>query len=310
VQERAEALAEQAGDPKLRAVVLAFGCGRNYVVGDFEGFLRDVDAAERALIEAHPNPYWELGTLRLFRQMCLYYAGRWRDLRDSARVARERADPMRSFLLGIQFGWMPYLLDDDPAAAQAFLDEIVPLEARLRVRWAHSPPDWARAHFYLYEGRTLDAYRALRAADARTGRSPMMRLAVFRARWQSMRVNVFARALASGALSSWQALWLRRRIAADLAALESNPLPLGPALADLMRSLLAPVSSESLARLVASEDAARAVGLRAFAVVAQRRRGERLPGDEGRALVAAADAALSAEGARAPERLGALLLPP
>jgi hypothetical protein len=77
-----------------------------------------------------------------------------------------------------------------------------------------------------------------------------------------------------------------------------------------MRSLLAPVSSESLARLVASEDAAPAVGLRAFAAVAQRRRGERLRGDEGRALVAAADAALSAEGARAPERLGALLLPP
>lgn len=210
----------------------------------------------------------------------------------------------------LRVGHAPQLLADDPAAAHA-------MQASAREGWW--PPQfstfdyfWAvsRADVLLYEerGRGGAAQRELDPLWARGTRAQWAPIdfwatELHNARWRA------ALALAAVEADRGAALRAAQGAASRLARIQTR---LARGLAELAHGAVAAAwgaKGEASARFAGAEAALDAVGCAHYAAAAKRRRGLILAGDEGRALVDAADARLRAEGARDPARLAAMLAP-
>ena len=102
-----------------------------------------------------------------------------------------------------------------------------------------------------------------------------------------------------------------RRAARDASRLEDLGFPAVSALGLLNRGgvLAARRDDGAMAGFQAAEEECRRADMWLHAAVARRRRGQLLGGDEGRALIADADAWMAGEGVKNPERMCAALAP-
>jgi hypothetical protein len=112
--------------------------------------------------------------------------------------------------------------------------------------------------------------------------------------------------------SDAQSETLVRKAAADARRIERERMPWA---APLAQSIHAAVDwyrgarEKALEQLAVAEQGFRAADMGAFAAAAQRRRGELHGGDEGRALVEAADAWMRAQAIEQPEKMANIFAP-
>jgi hypothetical protein len=251
-------------------------------------------------------------TGRIFRMLALRHLGelteigRWYD--QYARDAGRRGDRYTETCL-VRTCAITHIAANDPAKAREQLDRKlwVPPEGAYHVQ--HWYELLARVELELYEGHGAAALERLAPGFQALRRSMLPRVAIVRipAFWYYARLLVAASAQGGARAASW------RSEAASLAhRIEREDAPYRTGWAALVRAALA---AQEGRREVAAELCKKAAehceeqGLKLYAAAARRRQGELLGGDEGRALVAAADAVMGSEGVVRPERFSELYAP-
>jgi len=136
-------------------------------------FPRAVEILDQAAVvfERHGKPY-EAGMAQTFRSFALIQLGdfpRARQLRDRMiRQARQRGDKHLEMFFRVSYSLPPGLMDDDPAATEAQLDEVTGRWGEgVSTIWLYTQV--ARGKVLTYRGRTAEA-RAHMAAAARSAR--------------------------------------------------------------------------------------------------------------------------------------------
>jgi hypothetical protein len=166
------------------------------------------------------------------------------------------------------------------------------------------------ARVELYEGDGAGAYARLSAAWRGAGQALLLRVGAMRLVLLSVRG---AAALAASAGSGWIARASRLRSAERIAAvLAREPMLCAASLASLLRAGISASRGDRAAAIALLRRAIPALevdAMKLHAAAARRRLGELLGGASGRALVQAADAIMSAEGIKRPDRFTAMVAP-
>ena len=283
-----------------------------YHSGQFRSAITLADEAESLLRERCTGVTWETSLAQFTGLRCLWFMGRVSELVSRARVLIERADDRGSrwaaTMMGAYLVWSGGLaLSDDPLRAQQELDDRMSL-------W---PPDkfylpqfWAGhggVHIALYAGDVQRASTLMATDWRRLERAQFLRL-----HWiHIVSLDLRARCMVAEAVAGGGEQLLRQ---ADRGAarLERLGVAAASAFGLLIRAGVSAVHGDqpgALRQLNAAEEASRAADMGLHAAVARRRRGELLGGDEGRTLVAEAEAWMALEGVKNPARMCAALAP-
>ncbi|MEZ4363858.1 MAG: serine/threonine-protein kinase [Kofleriaceae bacterium] len=315
---RAHALLEEAArriarapEPLLHAYLELARGSVAFLTGDWPESLLRCDAAERRMREECVGAAWEMGTAQRMSLAALWHLGRIVELRQRAgealREAARREDLYAVVQLKTVVSPVLCLMDDRAREADAELDEA---EAGLPRRGV-TLQSWQ-----LMQGRALvELYRGEpEAAVVRLDRErPALRRG-FLFRVHAVRVFTAyveaAALLAAASAGGPRARELQRRAAAVAARLAGRG---GNAeAAALLAAELAHLEGDEDAAVAHYRQAIEGFARREMALIAHSARwrlGRLLAGDEGRALCDGAEAALRAQGVRAPEHVIALFVP-
>jgi hypothetical protein len=289
------------------------------VTSMFRGRLREArEHYERALdrFDAHPVRFSNHVALSsLFLVGSLYGLGEWKEAAQRLSVFLEEARARDDLWLDLQLsltGYLPALMEDRPDAAHDAMD-------RLAARW---PRAFHPQRFSLLSGYSaVVLYRDAGSGDAAVelvkawwptlSHSGVLLLSR-PMRTEMLRLRGQAYLAAAAAAPQARRLALLRAVDRDARALERLRTRVALAHATGLRAgVAAGRGNRELCRTLLADAAATweqaEAGMNAAA--ARRRLGELTGGDEGRALVEAADAFMSAQGIRSPARMTATLLP-
>jgi hypothetical protein len=310
----AEALARRLGHPYARAWVAGMaGCAAL-----LEGRFRDGrEALVRALAmfrEQCTGVAWELATIALYRNWSLHHLGEIGELARivplGVREAEERGDLYTANTCRTLLASFVCLAADDPAWAAEEADLATRLLTR---RGFHLQNVWdliARTHIALYLGEGTRARRELLPSWPDLERSLFLRVQYNQVLLLELRGRTaLAAAAEAGGGAREKLLGEVERIARRS---ERERVGYAEAHARMLRSSAAWLRGERDAAADLFGDAAArydAAGMALYAAVARRRRGVLVGGDEGRALVAAADAWMRGQNIVNPARMAAMLAP-
>jgi len=312
---RADELAQKLGDD--HAIGLVVGCSgvARFLRGEFREGLRLCNEAEEIFRNRCSGVPWELVSAQLFALRSLHHLGEFEELDSrvprAIRDSRDRGDlfgetSLRATVLPIS------LLARDKA------DEATRVARESLDRWASH--GFQMQHYYqLYSHCTADLYagRAGLVAEridhswTELSRSMLLRVQFVRLSLFDVRARArLAAAYASGSEAERARLLDAaekngRRIAREKMAW-SNPL------AEIVAACAAATRGDlerAEAGFAAAAEASDAADMALHAAVARRRRGHLLGGEEGRALVVAADDWMRAQKVANPERFADLLAP-
>ncbi|MCX4239288.1 serine/threonine-protein kinase [Paraliomyxa miuraensis] len=311
-----EALAERLDDPRTQGQAkLAAGAAATYR-GRFGEALPLLTEAEEVLRTRCSDVAWELSMARTFTVMSLYYTGRLRDMAITTERALEdaaaRDDLHTALMLRVSHGPIEYLMVDDVQGARRELQEC-------QDQW---PDQLARATFLYvavlsetrierYAGRGEASWEPFERHYRAIERSLMLQrppLRIFMLHDRGGAAMLAAQQSHGAARRRY--LRLATKVAARLAR---EPGPWGVAMgAPIVAALRAAMGDLEAARTVLehSVPAFEDLGMQLHARACARRLGELLGGDEGRARIEAADAAVASEGVVDPERMVGMLVPP
>lgn len=284
---------------------VAFLCGR------WRDCLARCDAAERVFRDECVGVAWEISTANQLSLSCLLHMGHIGELRRRLPHALDEADHRGDLYAATQLrtALQPdmCLMDDREAAAR---DELARAETGLPQReitmqhWQHMQ---SSALVELYAGAPAKAVELMDRRLPAVRRAFLLRVYAVRAFTSYIQTTAWLGALAGGAPEPARLRASIRRTCDGLgtdAVTRSVPLVVGAGLAVLHGDLDAAV--EGYRGAAAAFDA---VDMMMNASAARWRLGELLGGDEGRALIGQASAALSAEGIVRPDRVVAMFAP-
>ncbi|AGP34806.1 hypothetical protein [Sorangium cellulosum] len=221
--------------------------------------------------------------------------------------ARERGDRYRETMIRLNGAYLLDLAADRPTSARAAVDAAMERWSRAGYHLQHFREVLARGRIALYEGDAAAALRFVLAATPPLLGSGMVAIPLVRGELHYLRALA---SLAVAARGSARAVALRALALADARALDRRDVFWGPPVAAMIRASVAAQrgrAAEAAERMRGAEAALDRLGAALLAAAARRARGVWLGGDEGRALVAAADAWMEARGVRRPERFAATL---
>lgn len=307
------ALAVRLGDPTDRAWAL---CARGlveYYAGHFAAAAGWLDQAEALLRESCRGMAWELDTVRLLRLLALFYMGRIGEMARSVpqhvAEALDRGDLYSATNLSLSFLNSAWLVRDDVTAARR-------VAAEAAGRWSHKGfhvQHWyaltAEVQLHLYAGDGAAALACVRDRWTPLQRSLLTHLQIVRVEARVLRARC---ALAAAATGRGDRAALLREAERYAVRVRREGMAWSTPLADLLLAGVAAARGEpaaALRRLETAVAGCAAAGLPLWHVVAQRRQGELCGGAKGAALREAADAWLTAQTIRAPERWAAMLAP-
>jgi tetratricopeptide (TPR) repeat protein len=257
---------------------------------------------------------FEKNNVLLFHLWSLYYTGEIRELSSLTRAlvedARQRGDQFLEHYLRTGFPLVTWLAADKPAEAREGLETMIKRWSR---RGFHPQHWWGLTGTMLaalYDGGTGAAYDHLCRQWGALQRSLLPRMQNVRIEAWDMRARG-ALALVR-APSDAQSETLVRKAAADARRIERERMPWATPLAQSIHAAVAwyrGAREKALEQLAVAEQAFRAADMGAFAAATQRRRGELRGGDEGRALVEAADAWMRAQAIEQPEKMANIFAP-
>ena len=313
-----DALAPASRGPRARAQASLLSGVLAILDNELVNAREPLARASRLLHEDRADAAWELNLVEEFTFQCLLSTGALKELCERLPAAlanaRDRGNEHLVRALTLRFGHLPSLLADDPGGAAEILRA-------------------ARAGWWPARFSTLDCFLLFSRGDvllyAEEGRGPAARVHV-EGSWKALARSPLLRveALALGALNSRARVALGFVAGAGVSAadrdaalrtaewaarrLRAHRNALSPPLAELVEAGVADARGDApaaLERFARADAALEAVGCPHYAAAARRRRGVLLGGEEGDALVAAADAFFRAQGARDPSRFVAVLAP-
>jgi hypothetical protein len=317
-EERGQALIDEAarfarrnGDGYLLGFAWCCSGLARLCAGRFREALARIDEGLRLLEDRGGDLAWERNACRSVSLHALFALGslRERAARAEAWLAEARARDDRwgeaQAALALAFA---RITSGDPAGARALARDASALFYRGAFGLAHQTALWIDAASRLYEGDPFAASASLLASWPALREAHLLR-------FQLVRVDALllrgAAAVAAASTNRAPNAELLRAAEADAASLsrEGRPHALAAAAAIRAGVLRARGDLESaIHRLAEAARAWSAAEMSVHAAAAQRARGLLLGGDEGRALLAAADARLAREGVTEPARLTAMLL--
>ena len=302
--QRATALADRFDSPRLSAT-LRFGLGLvEFEVGRYQRALEESRAAEALFRGRCSDAWWELAQVQSLVGCCLFYLGRAHEMIDHtrafAREADQRGDLLAICMARLADNIFAWLADDDVGGARAESTKAVRLWS-LRGRAAE--PLFtieALVNIALYAGDDAAAWKHIERMWPEVESSLFIRQHNSRIMAHYLRARA---ALAVGRLD------VARR---DIRLLRRLAGPVSAPLAHLLGGVAAWQAGDASAadaELARADEGLDAAGLTLLAASARRWRGRIRGGDEGAALVSAAEDLAKERGARAPARFLALLAP-
>ncbi|WZO98998.1 protein kinase [Isosphaeraceae bacterium EP7] len=305
-------VARVSGQPHALGMATLSAGAAYYMAGRFGDAITQLNAAEAIFRDHCTGVVWELDTTQIFGLWARIYRGEIADLtrRFAAldKEARDRGDRYMESTLGTYPGAIARLAGDEPREARLMVDESIR-------RWSqHGFHVQHLTHFY---GHTyIDLYeRDGAAAWERSERTwPAIRASLL-PRIQHVAVDVLqirGRSAVGAASTARDPRPLLKAAARFARGLDRQRLAWGQVAARLIRAGAASVRGDSARAAKHLADAikrADAEQIDLFAAAARRQLGVVLGGDEGRELVARADAWMVAQSIRDPARMAACLVP-
>ncbi|WP_437678120.1 serine/threonine-protein kinase [Sorangium sp. So ce131] len=313
----AAALAEKVGDPYLVAVNKGMLGVVESLSGRWAEGLALCREAEDLLRARCAGVAWELGTVSRFMMVAHYHRG---ELDALARLAAPRCadadargDLYAASFFRVGLTYIVPLAADRPDAAR---DEVLGAMAR----WPRRAFDhldcletMALGRIDVYAGAPLAAWRRINDRWRKIAWSFLPRFQYYRALIHHLRASAALEAAArEGAGDARLAEALRRAAERDARRLAREGAPWIDPMATSLRAAIAAQRGQTAAALSLLAAAAAAFDAREmalFAACVRRRRGQLLGGEEGRALIQAADAWMAGEGIRNPARMAAIFAP-
>jgi hypothetical protein len=316
LSERAIALSERVAHP--HAIGMSYLCAglAAYLEGRFEAGWDLAEKCESVLREQCTGVAWELDMVHVYSLRALFLLGRLKDLRSRVstflKEAVERGDLFAAVNLQTRLTYIPRLMSDEPGRAAEELERAAATWSRSSFYMQHYFHLIADAEISLYEGSSVAAFDRLIDRWGGLQQSLVRRAPLFRVESEHTR----ARCALAAALNPWLTPARRRkflRVAArDARRIARDPMPCSLALSELLRAGLAAArgqKSDALERLHAAQSGFEASRMSLYAAAARRCGGLLLGNEEGARLVAEADAWMTREGIRNPERMTAMLAP-
>jgi len=307
----ARALAERESQPYALGMSLV-GLGmRAMTQGDFrksEAHLREATTLLQERIAGVP---WELDFARIQWATSLWQLGEFRQLAVLVGTlledARERGNRHCETMVRVTSEYLVQLAAGEPERARETLRIAMRGWTQRGYHLQHYRESAAQVRIALYLGQGQRALDIIRGRRFLLWRSGLMRVKALRieSRYWSALAALAAEPHGQGAVLR-QALRTAR-------ALEREEV--GWAKAPLAAALRAAVArrqgndAEALRWLTVAEEGARAHGMALVAATLERRRGEVLGGEEGRALISQSEAWAAGQGIREPERMAAFGAP-
>ncbi len=310
--QKAENLAQRVDRPHARGMVaLARGMSL-YLQGRWSAARSLCEKAETIFRDHCTGVAWELDTALCFSLWCLYYQGKMADLRRRAALkakdARARGDLYALMTLESGILRLPQLAEDDPTGAQGDLDASMGGWPRRDFSLQHLSAVFTQVYIDLYRGDGPAAWHHAREREAAIRGSLLLRVQLLRV----MMVSLRGAAALAAAEAARDPKPLQRSAKRDARRLDREKAPWAEALARLIRAGVASVErneSVAAALLGAAATALDEVDMPLWAAAARRYVGRLLGGDEGRALVARADALMCEQGIVNPARMAAMYAP-
>ncbi|WP_437571845.1 serine/threonine-protein kinase [Sorangium sp. So ce542] len=313
----AAALADKVGDPYLVAVNKCMLGVVECLSGRWAEGLALCREAEDLLRARCAGVAWELGTSSRFMMVAHYHRG---ELDALARLAAPRiadadarGDLYAASFFRVGLTYIVPLAADRPDAAR---DEVLGAMAR----WPRRSFDHldcletvALGRIDLYAGAPLAARRRIRDRWRKIALSFLPRFQYYRVLIHHLRASAALEAAARAAPGDAR---LARRLLGeaerDARRLSREGAPWVAPMATSLRAAIAAQRGQAARALSLLEAAAAAFDgseMALFAACARRRRGQLLGGEEGRALIEAADAWMAGQGIRNPARIAAIFAP-
>lgn len=312
----ARGLAERVGDPHAVGFTMLTGGIAAWILGRWKEARELCERAEATFRERCTGAVWEILTAQLFSLASLFFLG---DLKELSRrlpilleEARERGNLLAATFLRLGFfSYVVWLAADDPERARHELQQGYEQWSQRRFDF---PLIWARGaqrDIVLYTGEGLDVPEPLPA------RWRPVAQAFDRFTQAAYILGLHSRARLRLALAATRTE--DRRRAALLRGAEQHARRIerertawGDLLVLLLRAGIAADHGDRRRAgevLAAAEQGLAAADMALHAAVARRRRGEVVGGEQGRALVEAADSWMAGQGIQNPERMAAMLAP-
>ncbi|KYF83865.1 hypothetical protein BE20_00040 [Sorangium cellulosum] len=310
-------LADEAGDPYLIALTKFFMGFFEALTGHWSEALAQCRAAEQIWLEQCSGTAWEVGAARYIILYAQLYRGELHALSRLAlplcEDAQSRGDLNEATQLRVDFTYWVPLAGDRPDAARHDVRDAMSRWSQGGFTVIHVAEMLALVRIDLYSAQPLAARQRLRDGWPKVVRSFLHKVQLNRVLIHSLRASS---ALAAAALNggSDERLFraLLREASRDVRRLAREDVLWAQALADSLRAPLAALRGDMAAALSFLERAATrfdACEMALYAAAARRRRGELIGGDEGRALVEAAELWMTGQGIKDPVRMTALFAP-
>jgi hypothetical protein len=255
---------------------------------------------------------WEVENLQLYHLWALFYLGRIAELcqqvPDMLREARARGDLFGVANLSTGLPNVAWLAEDRPDEARRVAREAMKRWSLRGFHLLHYREMVTLTNAALYEGDGRAALEPVLERWPSLKRSLLLRVSVIRNEGRALRARCHLAAAASG----YDRAARMRTADRDGRRVARSGEPWAEPLGLLVRAGVACTRKQDVRARDLFEAAAEgfeANGMAMHAAAARRRLGSLLGGDEGAALIAAADAKMEAEGIAKPERFTAMLAP-
>jgi eukaryotic-like serine/threonine-protein kinase len=312
--EHARNLAAERGNPALQAVIEASAVLTAYTCGRWRNCLELADRTELLLRASTGLLAWELDGVQLFGMRSLFFLGRVAEMRRRLPLllheAHQRGDIYLSTNLRIGPMVHAWLAEDDPAEARHQSREAMRGWRNDATHLEHFYELIGEAAIDLYEGDPAAAQRRMAETWPRLERQQYFRIQVTRIVGAHCRGRI---ELACADQSDSRTAEPHLKAAARAARLlQGERAAHAVPLAGLLLAGIAARRGDDAGAARLLEEAERAciaTDLELLAIAARRQRGRLLGGTAGATLIAAADAAMTAEQITRPARFADLLVP-
>jgi hypothetical protein len=308
----ADRLAQEIGHPHaIGMATLSAGCVE-FLGGRFPPALELLDRAANILREQCAGVVWELDTAHIFGLWTLFSLGRQSELRRRFQLlndeARQRGDRYLAATTGTRIESLAWLADDNVGEARARADEAVQHWSRQRFHLQHLNQLCAHLDIDLYSGDGAAGWRRLCASQPALKASLLLRV-------QFVRIDILhssGRCAVAAAAVSLDPRAMLRAAEGYARQLDRQRVPWASAHALATRAGASMVRGDPVdarRHLIAAVDAFDTISMGVYAAAARRHLGKLVGGDEGRALIARADAWMIGQGINNPARMAAGITP-
>jgi len=307
----ARELAEREAQPYALAMTMSGAGMRAMTLGDYrkaEALLRESTALLQERCAGVP---WELDFMRTQYAACLWQLGELRQLTVLVRSliddARERGNLHCETMVRVTSDYLVQLAAGEPERARETLRVAMRGWTQRSYHLQHYRESAAQVRIALYQGQGGRALDIIHGRRFLLWRSGILRIQALRieARYWGALAELAADRRGDGAV-------MRRTLRAAR-ALEREGVSWAKApMAALLRAAVARRAGNGAAALrwlEVAEEGARAHGMALLTASVQRRRGEVLGGEEGKALISQAEEWTASQSIREPERMAAITTP-